>query len=135
MGLRCIFRELLKPRAALAALIERIGTVLFSVGGNYQDSSATTGRLFLSINDTAGHFADNHGLLQASISVLPSLASIGGKQKEKGLFQLPAAQAIAFEGPVLDGGRIQLSQTSEGTPLVVVVEGASRWGCGASIRR
>jgi len=55
--------------APLAALIGKVGEEMFAVGERFAGRSPATGRLYLSINDTAGTFGDNQGVLKVTITV------------------------------------------------------------------
>jgi hypothetical protein len=55
--------------ASLASLIGKVGDVVFAVGGSFEGPSPSSGRLFLSINDTPDNFSDNQGSLSVAISL------------------------------------------------------------------
>lgn len=55
--------------APLASLIGKVGEAMLAVGEKFDGRSPATGRLYLSINDTPGSFADNQGTLQVTITV------------------------------------------------------------------
>ena len=112
----------LEPSAPLAALVGRIRQhPAFLVGPSFLAVIRDEGRLYLSMNDVSSDFADNRGFVRASIDVLPPISVVAGQQYETGSFVfMPADQAITFAKLALSGGRVQLSQTSTGTPQIVV---------------
>jgi hypothetical protein len=107
----------LDRRSPLAALVGRIGHRPFLVGPSYEGQSAARGRLYLSMNDTPGGFADNQGSLDVTVTVQPPLGSIAGSTKLGSVSFMPASQLVGLATLALGGGRLQLSQTTDGIPL------------------
>jgi hypothetical protein len=54
--------------ANIGSLIGRVGGVTFPVGAYYSNSSPASGRLYLSMNDVPGTYADNWGRVSVTIS-------------------------------------------------------------------
>jgi hypothetical protein len=103
----------LERRLPLAALVGRIGHGAFLVGPSYQGVSAMGGRLFLSMNDTQGAFGDNQGSLDVTVTVARS----PGETRFGPVVFMPASQIAGLATLALGGGRLQLSQTTDGIPL------------------
>jgi len=62
-----LFPGTVLPSASLASLIGKVGDVVFALGGSFEGPSPSSGRLFLSINDTPDTFSDNQGSLSVAI--------------------------------------------------------------------
>lgn len=67
-GLNRIHPGTVVASANLAELVGKVGDVKFTVGDRYSGNSPASGRLFLTINDVPGAYADNSGALSVEIS-------------------------------------------------------------------
>jgi PA-IL-like protein len=101
------------PTEAFGSLVGKVGSKSFLIGTSFNRSLGTSGRLYVSINDIPGNFGDNKGFLTLTIKVQnPTLTS-------RSQLYLATDQVKLIVKLALLGIHVQLSQTSNGTPLVI----------------
>ena len=109
----------LAPGLPLGALIGKVGDKIFLIGDQFQGTSPAAGNLALAMNDN--DFSDNEGTMRVTLTF--HQVKINGTVHH----EFPKAD-IAFIAPdkflallqsSLSDGKVQLSQTGEGTPLSV----------------
>ena len=107
------------PGLPFAALVGRVGDKVFLVGTDTVVRPGVGGRLYLSMNDIASGFGDNTGTLRVTIAVLSSIPVEVGKTIPPPAVFLDGRTFTGLAAALLSGGRLQLSQTTTGTPKTI----------------
>lgn len=86
----------LAPTLAFGSLIGRVNGIVFAVGTSFRGRSPASGRLYLSMNDVPGTFADNTG--QLTVVVTPRVnAAITSVQDPVIFLDLASADPTPFD--------------------------------------
>lgn len=114
----------LAPNLPLSALIGKINNSTFLIGEAFTGMTPTDGRLFLSMNDD--DFSDNNGQLKVSVEAKPWVIMTASEFIRPTFFNISESQFKTWFQVFFSGGKVQLSQTGEGTPLTITSGGVSK---------